>query len=231
MQIPNLEQEIIVVDDGSKDGTREISETFEKVKVVFHEHNRVKGCAIKTGIRHAMGQILIIQDADLEYDPNDYAEVFQPILSGDCELVVGSRFVWSQPLFFTENGDPFFSHYVANRAIILITNLLYGQNHTDYEGCYEAFTKSLADLVRVQTDGFDFDNELICKSIRLGYQIVEVPIEYTPRIYSEGKKIGWRDGLHNFKNNSSMAVLPYRNKGAIRLRDFRKLSGENRNLN
>ena len=166
------------------------------VTTLFHEKNRGKGGALKTGIAHATGDILILQDADLEYNPEDFVSLVRPILEGRAELVLGSRFFYRGPRFLTKNGDPFLSHYIGNKLIIAITNLLYGQKISDYEGCYKAFTRALAQKVNVGTDGFDFDNELVCKSLRHGYRITEVPIQYQPRLYSEGKKICWKDGFH-----------------------------------
>lgn len=190
-----LEKEILVVEDGSTDGTRKILSGIAGIQTFFHEKNLGKGAAIKTGIRNASGDIFIIQDADMEYDPADYPVLLQPILGGSFELVMGSRFLCESPRFFTKNGDPFFTHYIGNRIIIALTNLLYRQTFTDYEGGYKAFTASLAQSVPVEANGFDFDNELVCKSLRRGYPVAEVSIRYKPRRYSEGKKIGWRDGL------------------------------------
>lgn len=194
VRVPGLEKEIVVVDDGSKDGTREILRNLPGVKVFSHEKNRGKGAALKTGIRNATGEILLLQDADLEYNPEDYPAMVRPILDGRSEFVMGSRFLLEKPRFFTRDGAPFFSHYLGNHLIIGLTNLLYGQRHTDYEGCYKAFTKSLADSIPIETDGFAFDNELVAKVLRRGFRIVEAPIRYHPRLYSEGKKITWRDG-------------------------------------
>ena len=193
--VPGMIQEVVVVDDGSKDRTAEILRKTQGVTAVFHEKNRGKGGALKTGIAHATGDIIILQDADLEYSPEDYPSLVAPILEGRTELVLGSRFFYRGPRFLTKNGDPFLSHYIGNKLIIAITNLLYGQKISDYEGCYKAFTRTLAQKVNVTTNGFDFDNELVCKSLRHGYRITEVPIQYQPRLYSEGKKICWKDGL------------------------------------
>ncbi|HNX69528.1 MAG TPA: glycosyltransferase family 2 protein [Candidatus Omnitrophota bacterium] len=193
--VPGLEQEIVVVDDGSKDRTAEILRGIPGIVALFHERNLGKGGALRTGIAHATGDILLLQDADLEYNPEDYPVLVRPIIEGRTELVLGSRFLYRGPRFFTRNGDPFFSHYVGNKLIVGITNLLYGQKVSDYEGCYKAFTRDLRQRVNVHANGFEFDNELICKSLRLGYRLTEVPIQYRPRLYSEGKKISWRDGL------------------------------------
>ncbi|HOW58881.1 MAG TPA: glycosyltransferase family 2 protein [Candidatus Omnitrophota bacterium] len=190
-----IEKEIVVVDDGSTDGTRDILRQTANVRAFFHEKNQGKGGALKTGIANALGDVFILQDADLEYSPEDYAVLLKPIQEGRTELVLGSRFSLQGPKFFTRNGDPFVSHYIGNKIIIWLTNLFYGQSVTDYEGCYKAFTRSLFDKVKVQASGFEFDNELVCKSIRLGYKIAEVPIQYRPRLYSEGKKIKWTDGI------------------------------------
>jgi glycosyltransferase involved in cell wall biosynthesis len=190
-----LEKEILVVDDGSSDGTREKLSAISGIQIFFHDRNQGKGAAIKTGLCHATGDIVLIQDADLEYSPEDYPVVLQPILNGCVEFVMGSRFFHETPRFFIKNGAPLFSHFIGNRIIIRLTNFLYGQNMTDYEGGYKAFTASLARSIPVSADGFEFDNELICKSIRQGYKIAEVPIRYKPRLYIEGKKIGWRDGM------------------------------------
>jgi len=194
--IPGMVQEIVVVDDGSKDHTGDILRRTPGITALFHEKNRGKGGALKTGIAHATGEIIILQDADLEYNPEDYPSLLTPILEGRAELVLGSRFSYCGPRFLTKNGDPFLSHYIGNILIIAITNLLYGQKITDYEGCYKAFTRVLTQRVNVITNGFDFDNELVCKSLRYGYRITETPIQYQPRLYSEGKKICWKDGFY-----------------------------------
>ena len=189
-----LEKEIIAVDDGSKDGTQEVLKKIPGVRAFFHDRNRGKGAALKTGIRAASGQIILLQDADLEYDPEDYPAIIQPILEDRAQFVMGSRFLKERPRFFNKEGDPFFSHYVGNHMIIWSTNFLYGQKNTDYEGCYKAFIKSLSDSIPIEANGFAFDNELICKTLRRGHKIMEVPIHYRPRLYSEGKKIKWQDG-------------------------------------
>lgn len=192
-------KEIIVVDDGSTDGTREFlknrAEKDPTIKVVYHSCNQGKGAALKTGFREASGEVILIQDADLEYDPKDYQTLLEPILTGKTEFVMGSRFIYEKLKFFTKDGAPFFSHYVGNKVITWVTNLLYGQRNTDYEGGYKAFTRRLARSIPVESDGFAFDNELICKVLRKGHRISEVPIHYHPRAYEMGKKITWKDGV------------------------------------
>ncbi len=204
-----IEKDIIVVDDGSRDRTREILPTLPNIRYFLHSENQGKGAAIKTGIREALGEAIVIQDADLEYDPNDYNALLAPLLEGKGEFVMGSRFLLEKPRFFTKEGAPFFSHYIGNRMIITLTNFLYGRRNTDYEGCYKAFTRELAQSLPVQADGFEFDNELICKCMRRGHKIVEVPIHYAPRLYSEGKKIKWKDGLRMLWTIVKWRFLPF----------------------
>jgi glycosyltransferase involved in cell wall biosynthesis len=210
--VPDIEKEIVVVDDGSKDKTREILKKIEGIRVFFHERNLGKGGALKPGIANATGDVIILQDADLEYSPEDYPALIIPILNDKVDLVLGSRFHSYGPRFFTKNGDPFFSHYIGNKMIIGLTNFLYGQKITDYEGCYKAFTRDLARQVAVTSNGFEFDNELVCKSLRLGYKIAEIPIHYHPRLYAEGKKIKWTDGIRMLWAIIKWRVLPVRKK-------------------
>lgn len=188
-----LEKEA-VVDDGSSDNTREELSKVPGIRVFSHDRNQGNGAAIKKGIRHATGDILLIQDAHLECNPEDYPVVLQPILDGFVEFVMGSRFLCETPRFFAKNGSPFFSHFIGNWIIIRLTNFLYGRHRTDYEGGYKAFTPSLARSIPVSANGFEFDNELICKSIKLGHRIAEVPIRCKPRLYAEGKKYAGATG-------------------------------------
>ena len=196
VDLGGLDLEIVVVDDGSKDRTREILKTISGIQVVLHERNSGKGAAVKTGFRAATGDIVLIQDADLEYDPQDYRALVQPILDGRVDAVMGSRFTVAPPRFFgTGAKSPFFTHYIGNILIVRLTNALYGHSATDYEGCYKAFAKSVVDGIAIEATGFEYDNELICKLLRRGHRIAEVPIKYRPRSYEEGKKIKWQDGV------------------------------------
>lgn len=209
VRLPGVRMEILVVDDHSGDRTCEQVRPFgEAVRLIRHPRNLGKGAAVKTGFRAAVGDVVIIQDADLEYDPQDYPGLIEPILRQEAEVVIGSRFLLQKPRFFTERGDPFFSHYIGNKLIIWLTNLLYGFRATDYEGCYKAFTRSVLRATPVETDGFDFDNELICKLLRKRVRVLEVPIRYTPRPYAAGKKIRWHHGARMVWTILKWRVLP-----------------------
>jgi glycosyltransferase involved in cell wall biosynthesis len=188
-----LEKEIIVVDDRSTDGTLKMLKAVEGIKVIALDPNRGKGGALKAGIKEATGDIIIFQDADLEYDPNDYPAVIQPILDGRTEVTNGVRI--ENRLRESNLITIGILGWLGNFAITWTTNLLYLNKAKEYEGCYKAFKSELLRSVEVKTDNFDFDNELLCKVMKRGYKPVDVPIHYYPRSYSEGKKINWRHGF------------------------------------
>ena len=190
--IGELEKEIIVVDNNSKDETFSIANSISNIKVV-KELIPGKGAAVKRGFKEATGDILIIQDADLEYDPNDFKAVIQPILLGQCELTLGVRIEGRRK---DDNHKAlYFLGLLGNYTITWLTNILFFNNAGEYEGCYKAITKELANSIPVKTNNFDFDNEFVCKALKRGYKTVDVPIRYYPRNYDEGKKIGWRHGF------------------------------------
>ncbi|MFA6316911.1 MAG: glycosyltransferase family 2 protein [Elusimicrobiota bacterium] len=195
-RIIGVDLEIVVVDDGSSDLTGEILRGLPGITLVSHPSNRGKGAALKSGLARATGGIVIIQDADLEYDPGDYAALLRPILEGRADAALGSRFAGQRPrFFFADPPAPFFSHYIGNVTITALTNLLYDRRATDYEACLKAFSASALRGLRLESDGFEIDNEIVCRLLRLGLRVVETPVRYAPRSYTDGKKIRWTDGL------------------------------------
>jgi len=185
-----MKKQIILVNDGSSDGTSRI---LAKLKIpggliLRHEKNQGKGAAIRTAIPHTKGDIVIIQDADLEYDPNDYKAVLAPILNGSADVVYGSRFMGVHRAFM-------FLHYMGNKLLTHITNLLYGTILTDMETCYKAFKGDILRSLKLRSNRFDFEPEVTAKVLKRGYKLFEVPISYHGRGFGEGKKITWRDGV------------------------------------
>jgi glycosyltransferase involved in cell wall biosynthesis len=192
VQRVDLEKEVIVVDDGSSDGTREIlaqlDGRFPGVRVFFGERNRGKGAAIRAGLEQATGEIVIIQDADLEYDPEEYPTIVAPILAGQAQVVYGSRNM-------RRNPHHSFAFYWGGRLVTLVANLLYGSRLTDEATCYKAFLRPVIQRLNLNSTGFEFCPEVTAKVLRRGYAIREVPIAYHPRSHDQGKKIRARDGL------------------------------------
>ena len=182
--------EVIVVDDGSSDGTDKVLTALgdSTVRVIDHEYNRGKGAAIRTGLAAARGDLVLIQDADLEYDPFDWPRLLDPILRRKAQVVYGSRFTGER-----KNMLPL--HWLGNRFLSLVTNLLYSSTLSDMETCYKMFDRRVLEGITIESDRFDFEPEITAKILRRGYRIYEVPISYAGREPDEGKKITWRDGF------------------------------------
>jgi glycosyltransferase involved in cell wall biosynthesis len=188
-----MEKEIVLVDDCSTDGSREILKKIEasgdpSIRVFYHEVNRGKGAALRTGFRHVTGDLTIIQDADLEYDPQDYPGLLRPILDGKADVVYGSRFAQGRQAGML-------SSYAANKLLTFLSNLFTRLNLTDMETCYKMFKTSVLRQIPLRCDRFGFEPEITAKLARRKYRVVETPITYRGRDYATGKKISWKDGV------------------------------------
>jgi glycosyltransferase involved in cell wall biosynthesis len=200
VKLMGLKKQIIVVNDCSSDGTGRILEKLKLPggKILHHPKNKGKGAAIRTAIPHTTGDIVLIQDADLEYDPSDYEKILAPILDGRADVVYGSRFIGVHRAFL-------FWHYLGNKFLNLLTNVLYNSMLTDMETCYKAFRGPVIRSLPLKSNRFDFEPEVTAKVLKRGYKLFEVPISYNGRSFEEGKKITWRDGL-----TALLALLRYR---------------------
>jgi glycosyltransferase involved in cell wall biosynthesis len=192
VEAQKVASEILVIDDGSIDGTRQVLESFNRknlVRVILHEHNQGKGAAVRTGIENTTGEVILIQDADLEYDPRDYPSLLQPIKEGIADVVYGSRFL----------GGPrrsvMFWHMVANKLLTFMTNLLYNTILSDMETGYKVFKQEVVKDLHLRANRFDFEPEFTAKILKRKVRVYEVPISFNPRDYEEGKKIGIGDAF------------------------------------
>jgi glycosyltransferase involved in cell wall biosynthesis len=191
-----IDKEIILVDDFSTDGTRELLAGLKdgESRVLMHERNKGKGAALRTGFQNVTGDIVIIQDADLEYDPGQYQKLIQPILDGKADVVYGSRFV---------TGDYrrvlFFWHMLGNKLLTLLSNMLTNLNLTDMETCYKVFRREVLEKITIEENRFGFEPEITAKIAKMDLRIYEIGISYSGRTYKEGKKIGWKDGISALK--------------------------------
>jgi len=185
-----LDKEIILVDDYSTDGTRDLLRQLEKdgAKVFYHERNMGKGAALRTGFQHASGDFVIVQDADLEYDPGEYPKLLQPLLDGRADVVYGSR-------FSGKRHNMTFLHNLGNQFLTLMTNILFQTSITDMETCYKLFPRKTIQSIQIVSNRFNFEPEITAKLLKRRLRIVEVPISYAGRSFQQGKKITWRDGF------------------------------------
>ncbi|MFN0135118.1 MAG: glycosyltransferase family 2 protein [Phycisphaerae bacterium] len=191
-----IDRELVLVDDFSRDGTRDLYKNLPtafpgaNIRVILHEVNQGKGAALRTGFRETRGDIVIVQDADLEYSPNDYPKLLQPILDGRADVVYGSRFVGSDA-----HRVLYFWHSVGNRFLTLLSNMMTDLNLTDMETCYKVFKGDVIRRIQIKSDRFGVEPEVTAKVARMGCKVYEVGISYAGRSYEEGKKITWRDGF------------------------------------
>ncbi len=188
----DIDKEIVVVDDYSTDGTRQHLEKMEQagdIRVFYHQQNMGKGAAIRTAFKHVQGEITIIQDADLEYDPNEYSRLIQPIVDGEADVVFGSRFIGGSHRVLL------FWHYAGNKLLTLLSNMFTNLNLTDMETCYKVFKTEVIKKIEIKSNRFGFEPEITAKVAKLKCCIYELPISYYGRDYSQGKKITWRDGF------------------------------------
>jgi glycosyltransferase involved in cell wall biosynthesis len=192
VQAVEIEKEILCVDDFSTDGTRQIlqeeARKYQNLRLFLHPRNMGKGAAVRTALEQIEGDIVIIQDADLEYDPQDYVLLLRPILNGKAKVVYGSRFLG-------EHKAMYFWHSLGNKFLTLVTNILYDTTLTDMETGYKVFTADIARKIKLTSPRWGFDPEITSRILKMGHRIYEVPISYTGREYHEGKKIGWRDAI------------------------------------
>lgn len=196
-----LEKEIILIDDFSTDGTKELYQQIQH-KVLYHDYNQGKGAALRTGIQEASGDIIIIQDADLEYNPQDYKELVELIKTDAADVVYGSRLADSR-----NSGNFLLLSFLANVTLSFITRILYGTQLTDMETCYKAFKADILKSIQIKSNRFDFEPEITAKILKRNVRFMETPISYNARSTAEGKKIGWKDGVQ-----AIIALIKYKFK-------------------
>lgn len=195
LKLENIEKEIIIVDDFSTDGTRNLINGIKDHRVIFNEFNMGKGATVIRGLKVSTGDILVIQDADLEYNPEDFKKLIKPIIAKEFQVVYGSRFLNKKETIFGKNKTLIPIHYIGNKVLSLITSILYFNKIIDMETCYKMFTREVFNKLNLKSKRFDFEPEITSKILKNGYKIKEMPINFHPRNFNEGKKINWKDGV------------------------------------
>ncbi|OLC14868.1 MAG: glycosyl transferase [Candidatus Rokubacteria bacterium 13_1_40CM_69_27] len=187
-----LKKEVIVVDDGSTDGSREYLQQLDEngVSCLFHERNQGKGAALRTGFARATGDVVLVQDADLEYDPEEYPKLLRPIIDGKADVVLSSRFLGDEA-----HRALYYWHAVGNKFITTLSNVFTNLNLTDIESCYKVFTRQVLTRIRIEENRFGFEPEIVAKVARLRCRVYEIGVSYAGRTYDDGKKITWKDGV------------------------------------
>jgi glycosyltransferase involved in cell wall biosynthesis len=196
VDIGNIEKDIIIIDDCSTDNTRNILKNLENHhKILYHPKNKGKGAAIRTGLKYVDGDIILIQDADLEYNPKDYPKLLEPILKGEAKVVYGSRFLNKKYKIIGKNRIIMAHHLIGNKFLSLVISLLYSSKITDMETCYKVIKREIIKNIKLRANGFDIEPEITTKILKKGYTIKEVQIEFKARDFNQGKKITWKDGV------------------------------------
>ena len=197
ISIKDVSKEIIIVDDYSVDGTKSLLRKIREdyIKIFYHQKNMGKGAAIRTALNHAKGDIVAIQDADLEYDPKNIEKLIWPIIEGKADVVYGPRFAGKSLKLFGKNKTIMPTHLIGNKVLTFLTNLLYFSSLTDMETGCKLFKKSVLERIKLKGNRFDFEPEITAKILKKGFKIKEMPIDFNPRTFKEGKKITWRDGI------------------------------------